>query len=99
MGCRGDLWGSQLRWLLSHDPPAAIIEELAKNPQALPVITTHGRTAWAEALLGSVALQVIRGVKQPVLLHRPLADHREAPVKIATLVIALDGSKFSEKII
>ena len=96
---RANLCGAQIRFLLSQDPPSAIIEEFVKNPQAMPVMTTHGRTAWAEALLGSVALQVIRGVKRPVLLHRPLSDHPEAPAKIATLVIAVDGSKFSEKII
>jgi nucleotide-binding universal stress UspA family protein len=96
---RANRTGAQIRFLLSDDLPAAIIEEIAKNPQAMPVMTTHGRTAWAEALLGSVALQVIRGCKRPVLLHRPLADHPEAPTKIATLVAALDGSKFSEKII
>lgn len=91
--------GAQIRFLFSQDPPTAIIEDLAKNSGALPMMTTHGRTAWAEALLGSVALEVVRGARRPVLLHRPLADQAEAPAKIATLVIALDGSKFSEKII
>jgi nucleotide-binding universal stress UspA family protein len=62
-------------------------------------MTMHGRSAWGEALLGSVALKVIRGAKRPVLLQRPLLDNAEAPAKIATIVAALDGSKFSEKII
>jgi len=96
---QASLCGAQIRFLLSRDPPAAIVEELAKNPGAVPVMTTHGRTAWAEALLGSVALKVIRGAKRPVLLHRPLPSHAEAPAKIVQLVAALDGSKFSEKII
>ena len=99
MGNQANLCGAQIRFLLSHDPPAAIVEELTKNPQAMPVMTTHGRTAWVEALLGSVALQVIRGAKRPVLLHCPLPDHPEAPAKIVTVVVALDGSKFSERII
>ena len=91
--------GGQIRFLLSPDPPAAIIEELLDNPGAVPVMTTHGRTAWSEALLGSVALQVIRGARRPVLLYRPLSDQPEPPARIVTLVVALDGSKFSEKII
>jgi nucleotide-binding universal stress UspA family protein len=96
---RAHLCDAQIRFLLSNDPVAAITEELAKNPGSVPVMTTHGRTAWGEALLGSVALQVMRGAKRPVLLYRSLSDRPDAPAKVATVVIALDGSKFSEKII
>jgi nucleotide-binding universal stress UspA family protein len=96
---RADLFGAQIRFLLSHDPPAAIVEELSNNPHAIVAMTTHGRTAWAEVLVGSVGLKVIRGAKKPVLLYRPLPGHLRAAPKIAALVIALDGSEFSEKII
>lgn len=96
---RATLFGAQIRFLVSPDPAAAIVEELAKNPHAMPAMTTHGRTAWAEALVGSVALSVLRGAKRPVLLHRPLPDHSAAPSKISTVAVALDGSEFSEKIL
>jgi nucleotide-binding universal stress UspA family protein len=62
-------------------------------------MTTHGRSAWGEALLGSVALKVIRGARRPVLLYRPRSDSSATPAKITTLVVMLDGSKFSEKIL
>ena len=50
-------------FLISPDPATAIIEELSENPRAMAALTTHGRTAWREALLGSVALKVTRGGK------------------------------------
>jgi nucleotide-binding universal stress UspA family protein len=46
-------------------------------------------------VLGSVAFQVIRGAKRPVILYPPL-DTRK---KIDTIVVAVDGSDFSETII
>jgi nucleotide-binding universal stress UspA family protein len=88
-----------IRFLISPDPAAAIIEELEKNPRAMPALTTHGRAAWGEALLGSVALKVIRGARRPVLLYRARADNLATPTKITSLVVALDGSEFSEKIV
>ncbi|HXV83473.1 MAG TPA: universal stress protein [Candidatus Binatia bacterium] len=69
------------RFLISPDPATAIVEELEKNPRATAALTTHGRTAWKEALLGSVALKVIRGAKRPVLLYRARPDSSSAPAK------------------
>jgi nucleotide-binding universal stress UspA family protein len=88
-----------IRFLISPDPATAIIEELEKNPRAMPALTTHGRTTWREALLGSVALKVIRGARRPVLLYRVRSDNLATPTKITSLVVALDGSEFSEKIV
>jgi nucleotide-binding universal stress UspA family protein len=96
---RATLFEAQIRFLVSPEPAAAIVEELAKNPHAMPAITTHGRTAWAEALVGSVALSVLRGAKRPVLLMRPLPDQSAAPSKISTVTVAFDSSEFSEKIL
>jgi nucleotide-binding universal stress UspA family protein len=88
-----------LRFLISPDPATAIIEELEKNPRAIAALTTHGRSAWGEALLGSVALKVIRGAKRPVILYRPRSDTLSVPTKVTTLMLALDGTEFSEKIV
>ena len=91
--------GTTVRFLISSDPADAIIDELEKNPRAIAALTTHGRSAWEEALLGSVALKVIRGAKRPVILYRPRSDTFAAPAKIITVLLALDGSEFSEKIV
>jgi hypothetical protein len=60
------------------------------NPRAIPAMTTHGRTAWSEAILGSVAFQVIRGAKRPVILYCPLVKDAAPPKKVTTLAVALD---------
>jgi nucleotide-binding universal stress UspA family protein len=96
---RAGVLRAPMRFLISPDPATAIIEELEKNPRAMAALTTHGRTAWGEALLGSVALKVIRGARRPVLLYRARSDSSSAPAKITNLVVALDGSEFSEKIV
>ena len=96
---RAGLFHVPFRFIIAHDPAAAIVEELEKNPRAIAALTTHGRTAWGEALLGSVALKVIRGARRPVLLYRPRPESSAAPAKITTLVVTLDGSQFSEKIV
>jgi nucleotide-binding universal stress UspA family protein len=91
---------AELRFLVSDgDPAAAIGAELERDPQAIAALTTHGRTAWAEAILGNVALRVVREARRPVVVFRPLTEDREAPTIIGTVAVALDGSKFSEKII
>jgi nucleotide-binding universal stress UspA family protein len=96
---RAGLFRAPFRFLIARDPAATIIQELEKNPRATAALTTHGRTAWGEALLGSVALKVIRGARRPVLLYRARSDSSSAPAKITNLVVALDGSEFSEKIV
>jgi nucleotide-binding universal stress UspA family protein len=96
---RVGVFRAPMRFLISPDPAAAIIGKLENNPQATAALTTHGRTAWGEALLGSMALKVIRGARRPVLLYRARSDSPSAPAKITNLVMALDGSEFSEKIV
>src|SRR5262245_44012577 len=54
MRARASVFGASIRFVISPDPAIGIVGELAKNPRAMPALTTHGRTAWAEALLGSV---------------------------------------------
>jgi len=92
-------FGAQVRFVVSHDAARAIQEELNKNLRAVAIMATHGRTAWAEALLGSVALGVIRGSRRPILLYRPLRRDRDVPARITTILLALDGSDFSERMI
>jgi len=92
-------YGAELRYIVSADPAQAIAAELQRSPRAVAALTTHGRTAWAEAILGSVALGVIRESKRPVLVYRPRGNGSDAPKKISTMAVALDGSAFSETIV
>lgn len=92
-------YGAELRWMVSQDPVAAIIGELEPSPHTIAALTTHGRSAWVEAIIGSVALRVIRESKRPVIIFRPLEDERKSPTKIDIVTVALDGSRFSEQIL
>jgi nucleotide-binding universal stress UspA family protein len=95
---RARQYRAELRFLIAADPAAAIGAELERNPRAMAALTTHGRTAWAEAILGSVTLRVIRESKRPVILFRP-PESGDMPKRIATVAVALDGTDFSEKIL
>jgi nucleotide-binding universal stress UspA family protein len=90
---------AQVRFVVSQDPVSAIRAELKANSGAIAVMTTHGRTAWTEAILGSVALKLIRTSRRPVILCRPLRHDRDLPTRIGTILLALDGSEFSERMI
>lgn len=92
-------YGAQLRFLVASNPAEAIVAEIGRSPNAIAALTTHGRTAWTEAIVGSVALRVLGEAKRPVVLFRPLDNASEAPKNIATVVAALDGSEFAERII
>lgn len=92
-------YGAGLRFIVSTDPASAIGAELERTPHSIAALTTHGRTAWVEGILGSVALQVLRESKQPVILFRPLGERSKPPKKISTLAVALDATEFSEQII
>jgi nucleotide-binding universal stress UspA family protein len=92
-------YSGQLRFLVAADPAGAIGAELERNANAIAALTTHGRTAWGEAILGSVALRVIRAAKRPVILYCPLDRDGDAPKKISKIVLALDGSEFAERMI
>lgn len=92
-------YNGKLRFVVSADPAAAIGAELERIPQAVAALTTHGRSAWAEAVVGSVALRVVRASRRPVILYRPLGHTGTAPKKISKLIVALDGSNFAERMI
>lgn len=96
---RARQYRAELRFLIAADPAAAIGAELERHPSAVAALTTHGRTAWSEAILGSVTLRVIRESKRPVIVFRPLQSGGDLPKRIATVAVALDGSDFSEKIL
>lgn len=92
-------YSAELSLLVADEAGAAIAAHLANHSNAMAALTTHGRTAWSEAILGSVALRVIRAAKRPVLIWCPIDKDGDAAKKIDNIVVALDGSALSEKII
>jgi nucleotide-binding universal stress UspA family protein len=78
---------------------AAILEEAARVRSTLVAMTTHGRSGIAEAMLGSVAHDVVRTGHNPVLVYRPRGRQPQGghrPVEINTVMLPIDGSGHSE---
>ncbi len=64
----------------------------------LVVMTTHGRGPMSRFWLGSVADHLMRVLHVPILLVRPAAEGAP-PTTIKRILLALDGSPFSEQAI
>lgn len=56
------------------EPAPSLLHLAAVTPDAVIVMTTHGRGGLRRAMLGSVADKVVRGTRRPVLLVRPRGD-------------------------
>lgn len=56
---------------MGTDVPAAIVRYAQHNAIDLVVMATHGRTGLTHLLMGSVAEQVVRAARCPVLTLRP----------------------------
>lgn len=83
----------------SGDVADAILAEAARVPGTLVAMTSHGHSGLMEAMLGSVAMRVVRGgAGAPVLVYRPTGKGApsDAPVKIESVVLPLDGTELSE---
>ncbi|MCH8506455.1 MAG: universal stress protein [Ectothiorhodospiraceae bacterium] len=76
-------------------PAKHLCDVLAEHPDALLCMTTHGRRPVTEALMGSVASQVVRDSGRLVFLAGPrLSAHWQGPVN--RLIVCVDGSPLSE---
>ena len=67
--------------LMIGSPATAIVEMAERENADLIVMPTHGRTGLLRLLMGSVAEEVVRKAKCPVLTVKPVAA---APAKAAT---------------
>ena len=79
----------------------AILRFADESATDLIVMTTHGRSGLARAVLGSVSDQVVRRSRCPVLLarpHRHVAEEREAAA-VSDVLVPLDGTVTSEAIL
>jgi nucleotide-binding universal stress UspA family protein len=82
----------------SGDVADAIVEEARRVPGTLLAMTSHGRSGLMEAMLGSVALRIVRS-GETVLVYRPSGSgHDRKPIEVRQVLLALDGTKESEAI-
>lgn len=82
--------------LAGGDVAEAILEEAEQLPRTLVALTSHGHSGLLEAILGSVAMRLVRSGGAPVLVYHPYGDTSAAPVKVNSVVLPLDGTDFSE---
>jgi len=77
----------------------AILAEARRVPGTLVAMTSHGHSGLMEAMMGSVALRVVRTGGNPVIVYRPRGaspEGRRQPVRVSTVVLPLDGTQVSE---
>lgn len=82
------------------DVAAALLKEVARVPGTLLAMTTHGRSGLVGAVLGSVAMNVLRaGGKSPMLMYRPherFTGDPSEPVSISRVLVPMDNTPSSE---
>ena len=78
---------------------AAIRDEARRVAGTLVAMCSHGHSGAMQVLFGSVALQVLRELGEPLVVFRPHPDGPMALSKVNRVVLPLDGSALSESII
>lgn len=79
---------------LSGQAGSAVVERARAEPDALVVMSTHGRGGLVRMALGSVTDRVLHTTPNPILIVRAATDSPE--VRINTVVVPLDGSNLAE---
>jgi len=77
------------------EPAREIVEFADENAMDLIVISSHGYSGIKRRIIGSVAQEVLHGTCVPVLLVKP-GDAKPGEVEFRKVIVALDGSPFSE---
>lgn len=86
--------------VVNGDVPAAILDDAAAAGADLIVISTHGRTGFSRAWLGSVADAIVRQTPVPLLLHKPDESATTAhETMLERILIPLDGSRGAEQVL
>ncbi|MHB1861546.1 MAG: universal stress protein [Gemmatimonadaceae bacterium] len=88
--------------LLAGQPAQAICDYVRGVNDPLLVMSTHGRTGFSRAWMGSVADGVVRAAANPVLLLRPdeSPDGLLEPIGVfERMLVPVDGSSYAEQIV
>lgn len=92
--------GAQGMCIVAHgDVADAIAQEARRVPRTLLAMTSHGRSGLMEAMLGSVALRIVRS-GDAALVYRPAGrgGHGRTPIAVRRIILPLDGTKLSEAV-
>ncbi len=78
---------AEVRVEMGGDPPQGILRMAVEEEVDLIVMSTHGRSGLSEFTQGSVAREVVRDGRKPVLLVRPKGYKQQAGSDPAARVI------------
>ncbi|HEU0021975.1 MAG TPA: universal stress protein [Dehalococcoidia bacterium] len=81
------------------DPASCIVAESEADPDALVVISTHGRTGIGRWVFGSITDKVLHAIKNPLWIIRSQEDLSLSREGLKTIVVPLDGSTVAEQIL
>lgn len=81
---------------LHGEPAQAIMHWVGDAPDALVIMSTHGRGGIARWALGSVADKVLHSIPNPMLLIRGDTGKIAAAMELKAVLVPLDGSTLSE---
>jgi nucleotide-binding universal stress UspA family protein len=95
-----EVGGHLVRHVDGRDPAATLIAEVHLTaPDDLLCMSTHGRTAVGELLLGSVTGTVLHDLHSELVLVGPKVDPSGAAVRPRRALVCLDGSAVSASIL
>jgi len=100
VGALASEMGADGRVLVARgDPAETILAEARRVPGTLIAMTSHGHSGLMEAMMGSVAMRIVRTGGDPVILYRPrgvAVEGRRQAVKVNCVLLPLDGTQVSE---
>ena len=94
-----DIEGVQVDTLVRLGSPETEIRELAHSlPNAIVIMTSHGRTGFRQWVLGSVTKQIVQRIRTPVVVVPASSPDRPESQSdtMQRILVPLDGSPFAE---
>ncbi|GAH01432.1 unnamed protein product, partial [marine sediment metagenome] len=85
--------------VVREGPVAEAIGSSAGKGQDLIVMSTNGRSGLKRVVIGSVASGVVQMSSKPILLLKPNDGWRSRSTGFTSLLVALDGSEYSERVL
>lgn len=99
-GILGEAAMASTEILEDHDVSAALLRAAAASDPRAIVLATHGSTAIGRAVHGSIADEIVRSAKRPVLLVPQRADGSPGHGRrMRRILVPLDGSDAAREII
>ncbi|MCA9924308.1 MAG: universal stress protein [Anaerolineales bacterium] len=75
------------------------INGIAANGVDLIVMSTNGRSGLQRMIVGSVTNKIMQTTSKPILMLKPTQDWRSRGTGFKRLLVALDGSEYSERVL